>query len=350
MVGSRGLGVDTLNACEAGEDLAASYASLFRELTAVFRARGLGAEEAKDLAQEALVRTFVHLKRHGRTQPDLRPLAHTIARRLYVERGRRVRPQLVELPEAEHIADPAPEPVEQLVSVEERRDVRDALASLTPRHRRVVTMWMSGLRPAEIARELGIKRNAADALLHRARRQLATKLDPSKVTLGVLGILVTRLRAATRRIVDSVFSLDPSGSLTQAASGLAAIGIAAVLLAASGAAPKHDRFTKGPGDAMRTSANISAISGGSTAAATVRNYAPNVQPVEPARRVLVDVRDHRAHVDTGSDGPLGDFGDIDLNTWHDRDEIDRGMIGPLLDEATNGLCSAALACSVTGTE
>ena len=150
---------------------------------------------------------------------------------------------MVELPEAEYIVDPSPEPVEHIVKTEERQDVRDALASLTPRHRRVVTMWMSGLRPAEIARELGIKRNAADALLHRARRQLAMKLDPSRVTFGVLGILVLRLRAATRRIVDSAFSLDPSGSLTQAASGLATLGVAAVLITAGSASGTHGTLT-----------------------------------------------------------------------------------------------------------
>ncbi|MGH2760305.1 MAG: RNA polymerase sigma factor [Actinomycetota bacterium] len=260
-MGSLQLGVETLDDHAAGEDLAASYAKLFKELSATFRARGLGADEANDLAQESLVRTFVHLKRHGRTQPDLRPLAHTIARRLYVERGRKMRPRMVELPEAEHIADPAPEPVEHIVRVEERRDVREALASLTPRHRRIVTMWMSGLRPAEIARELGIKRNAADALLHRARRQLAMKLDPSRVTLGVLGIFVLRMRAAGRRIFDSVFSIDPTGTLTQAASGLATIGVAAILIASATHGGTHATLT--PHDARTDpSAVVQGIEGG----------------------------------------------------------------------------------------
>ena len=214
----------------AAEDLGASYASLFRELTATFRARGLGSEEANDLAQESLVRTFVHLKRHGRTQPDLRPLAHTIGRRLYAERGRRLRPRFVDLPEAEHLADPTPEPVDQVVASEERADVHAAMRSLTPRHRRVVTLWMSGLRPADIARELGIKRNAADALLHRARRQLASKLDPSRATLGLFGIAMLRIRGLFRRAVDAVSSLDPTGSVAQATTGLAVVGVTAALM------------------------------------------------------------------------------------------------------------------------
>jgi RNA polymerase sigma factor (sigma-70 family) len=306
LVGSLELGVDTSKVRAAGEDLAASYASLFRELTAVFRARGLGTEEANDLAQESLVRTFIHLKRHGRTQPDLRPLTHTIARRLYIERGRRSRPHMVELPEAEHIADPAPEPMEHIVRVEERRDVRDALASLTPRHRRVVTMWMSGLRPAQIARELGIKRNAADALLHRARRQLATKLDPSKVTFGILGVLVLRLRAATRRIVDGVFSLDPSGSLTQAASGLATIGVAAVLISAAAQSPTHKTLT--PDDQnSTTSAVVDGVEGRSGVAVRSAEKSASVVPSEiPALREY-RFRGSRAVTNpaTGEQGRLG---------------------------------------------
>jgi RNA polymerase sigma factor (sigma-70 family) len=336
LVGSLELGVDTLNAREAGEDLAASYASLFRELTAVFRARGLGAEEAKDLAQEALVRTFVHLKRHGRTQPDLRPLAHTIARRLYVERGRRVRPQLVELPEAEHIADPAPLPVEHLVTVEERQDVRDALASLTPRHRRVVTMWMSGLRPAEIARELGIKRNAADALLHRARRQLATKLDPSKVTFGVLGILVLRLRAATRRIVDGVFSLDPSGSLTQAASGLATIGVAAVLISAAAQSPTHKTLTPDDHNST-TSAVVDGVEGRSGIAMRSAEKNASVVPSE-----IPALREYRFRGSKQVRNPAtGDEGRLGVDIVYIPEE-NPDVVDQILEQAISAGCQTGL--------
>jgi RNA polymerase sigma-70 factor (ECF subfamily) len=293
---------------EAGEDLAASYATLFRELTSVFRARGLGSEEAADLAQETLVRTFVHLKRHGKTQPDLRPLAHTIARRLYVERGRRTRPRLVELPEAENLADPSPEPIDHVVSVEERQDVRDALASLAPRHRRVVSMWMGGLRPAEIARELGIKRNAADALLHRARRQLAMKLDPSKVTFGVLGVFVLRLRAASRRIVDGVLGLDPSGSLTQAASGLATIGIAAVLMSAAPNTGTHSTLTPEDLDSS-TSAVVNVVeeSAGRIAGQTSGQRASSSSTDIPAALSEYRLRGSRQMTNpaTGKPGRLG---------------------------------------------
>ncbi|HYZ91632.1 MAG TPA: sigma-70 family RNA polymerase sigma factor [Actinomycetota bacterium] len=264
----------------AAEDLGASYASLFRELGAAFRARGLGGEEANDLAQESLVRTFVHLKRHGRTQEDLRPLAHTIARRLYAERGRRLRPRFVELPEAEHLADPTPEPIEQVVASEERADVHAALKELTPRHRRVVSLWMSGLRPAEIAHELGIKRNAADALLHRARRQLAMKLDPSHATLGLFGIAMLRVRSVFRRAVDAVSSFDPSGSIAQATTGLAVVGIGAVLMIATPSAT--DSRPVGPTDAVAT--RVASVEGApATADGTVVSRARD--PVDAPRYI-----------------------------------------------------------------
>lgn len=223
-----------------------SYASLFSELSGTFRARGLTAEEARDLAQESLVRTFVHLKRHGQTRPDLRPLAHTIAKRLYVERGRCMRPQFVDLPQAEEVVDPAPQPADVIVAMEERRDVQAALRALGPRHRRVISLWMGGLRPAEIARELGIKRNAADALLHRARRQLASKLDPGRGALGLIGLVVLRLRTGVRRVVDAVAGLDPSGSAAQAGAGLAVAGLAAVLLAMSPNGTELPKSEAGP--------------------------------------------------------------------------------------------------------
>lgn len=230
----------------AAEDLDASYTALFRELSGAFRARGLGAEEARDLAQESLVRTFVHLKRHGRTRPDLRPLAHTIAKRLYVERGRRRRPHLVDLPEAEAVADTAPEPLDEVVAREQREGVHAALRSLTPRHRRAVSMWMQGLRPAEIARELGIKRNAADALLHRARRQLALRLDrhgPGGSSLGLVATVTLQVRSLFRRAADGIARLDPSGAAAQATAGLAVAGVAAVLLAAVPAEHGRSRTT-----------------------------------------------------------------------------------------------------------
>ena len=87
---------------------------------------------------------------------------------------------------------------------------------------------MEGRTPSEIARELGIKRNAVDAILHRARRSLAAKLDGG----GVLGRLRTvRVPHPVPRAPrdDAVTSVDPSGQAAPAGLAFATMGMAAVL-------------------------------------------------------------------------------------------------------------------------
>lgn len=214
---------------ETDDDFTASYRSTLGRLVGSFRAKGIPPDEAADLANETMVRMLVHLKRHGRDRTDLGPLVRTIARNLLVERVRRQAPVIVPLGEDIDVADDALEPVDQLLASERRAAVRDAIHSLSPRHRHVVGLWMEGRSPNDIARELGVKRNAVDAILHRARRSLAAKLNGGGV-LSVFGALGFRLRVLARRVSDSVLSVDPSGQ--SASAGLAAfatMGMAAVL-------------------------------------------------------------------------------------------------------------------------
>jgi RNA polymerase sigma-70 factor, ECF subfamily len=205
------------------------YPTLFRDLVATFRSRGVGREESQDLAQETILRTLVHLRRHGRSADDLGPLVRTIGRNLFIERIRRAKPEVVEL--SDTIEDDSPEPADLVVESERRQQIYAALQSLTPRHRRVVVLWMQGLTPGQIARELGIKRNAADAILHRARRRLASVLEGDRGALAVVGLAGVRIRFVARRAIDAVGSFDSGGLLTNAATGLAAVGIAVVLSA-----------------------------------------------------------------------------------------------------------------------
>lgn len=323
----------------AAEELDASYASLFRELTSVFRSRGVGIEEARDLAQESLVRTFVHLKRHGQTRPDLRPLAHTIAKRLYVERGRRARPQLVDLPEAEEVADPGPLPADAVVALEDQAMVHRALRTLAPRHRRVISLWMTGSRPAEIARELGIKRNAADALLHRARRQLALKLDPSRATLGLIGLVVLRVRMGLRRLADAVANVDPTGSAVQATAGIAVAGVAAVLLATQpGATPRErtePRLFRGP-----------------VAAAHQEDLAPPTRDPSQTRGVVAaDPQANRIERRLTVDPWAGEDSQGPAEAWlryRDDGDDDSSKLAPLLDPVVVRTCRTAADLCETG--
>ncbi len=330
------MGID-LQERGAIDALDASYSSLFSELSGAFRARGLTSEEARDLAQESLVRTFVHLKRHGQTRPDLRPLAHTIAKRLYVERGRRPRPQFVDLPQAENVADPAPQPADAIVAMEEQRDVQAALRSLAPRHRRVISLWMSGMRPAEIAQELGIKRNAADALLHRARRQLATKLDPTRTALGIFGLFALRLRSSVRRLVDAVASFDPSGSVTQAGTGLATAAIAALLLVATPASGSASKVDAHRGRSAEAVTDVAAAAGTGEKASSAKIAVP-----PPVREVTypVTVGPRFRNPTTGEEDELA----LDVIYLPEREGND--VLDPVLEPTVRLTCGAAPgACS-----
>lgn len=217
------VGIDT------DDDFSASYRSSLSRLVGFFRAKGIPRDEAADLANETMVRMLVHLKRHGRDRTDLGPLVRTIARNLLIERVRKQAPVIVPLGEDVDVADDALEPVDQLVASERQQAVRSAIAALSPRHRHVVGLWMDGRSPAEIARELGIKRNAVDAILHRARRSLAAKLDGGGV-VGAFAIIAFRFRSFTRRAANTVLVVDPSGQSASAAGlAFATVGMAAVL-------------------------------------------------------------------------------------------------------------------------
>ncbi len=224
-----------VSAFPTDEDFTASYRSSLGRLVGFFRAKGVPRDEAVDLANETMVRMLVHLKRHGRDRTDLGPLVRTIARNLVVERVRKQAPVIVPLGDDIDVADDALEPVDQLVASERSQAVRTAIGSLSPRHRHVVGLWMDGRTPTEIARELGIKRNAVDAILHRARRSLAAKLDGGGV-FGVLGVFSLRLRSLVRRLTEFTVGADPSGNISGTTTTLAAAGLAAALTLASPAA------------------------------------------------------------------------------------------------------------------
>jgi RNA polymerase sigma-70 factor (ECF subfamily) len=224
------------------EDFASLYRARLGHLEGFFRAKGIGAEEASDLAHETVLRTILHLKRHGRSQEDVAPLTRTIARNLLVERLRRRGPLTVSLSDEIDAPDDSPGPSELAIQSERREAVRAAVSSLSPRHRRVIELWMQGRSPAEIARVLGIKRNAADAILHRARRTLASSLGP-KALWGSVVLAWFRMRAGTKHAAHTLAAWSPdSAAVAPVGVSIATVGLAAVLtLGASGQASTSGR-------------------------------------------------------------------------------------------------------------
>jgi RNA polymerase sigma-70 factor (ECF subfamily) len=285
-----------------------AYPQLLASLSGWFRSRGVPREESKDLGQETIVRTLVHLKRHGRRGEDLKPLVFTIARNLLTERARRGVGNVVTLTEDIDVADPSPTPLDSVMAGEERSAVSAAIASLGPRHRRVVELWMRGETPADIARTLGIKRNAADALLHRARRRLATVLRESGQAFGgFLGLWGLRVR----RTVHAIAQTDPGALVAQAAGALAAVTAAGAIAigGTSIASPAH------PGSVPRP-APVAAHSGTPRVVAPVRPATTRITTADPASRVEASLPAQRASATATVplDGPAGS--DWGVTIWH----------------------------------
>jgi RNA polymerase sigma factor (sigma-70 family) len=214
-------------------ELDRSYVTTFRRLVRIFRSRGFTADEADEFAQEAITRALSHLDKHGRRGADLMPLLNTIAKNLIVERfrtgGREVPVEF-----GTQMVGDVPDPADVVARRDHARRLRHALDDLPDRQRRALLMTLEGLAPADIARELGVKRNAADAILHRARRQLALKLKESRDgAWGVAGLLGLRVRNATRRLAGWSYVPEVAGTYGQALAGLA---LAAILVVSPSAA------------------------------------------------------------------------------------------------------------------
>lgn len=323
--------VQELSTEDAFSAVGPSYPHLLSAVTGLVRARGVPNEEAKDLGQEAIVRTLIHLKRHGQRGDDLKPLVFTIARNLLIERARGLAGTVVGLSDEIDVADGSPGPFEQVVENEERTAVAAALMSLGSRHRRVIEMWMRGDNPAEIARTLGIKRNAADALLHRARRRLASIL---RETGGALGSFIGVLGFRLRRAVFVLSNCDPSALLAQAASFVAAVGIAGALVVGPGVQAERAGVAR-TSSIARSPTSIATrrtASGEKTAGATSRGTLGTTRVDAQIGTQHAEVSTNVIDPKTGKPGPVG------VDIWH-KPGSGRGSSEAVLDAGTKTLCT-----------
>ncbi len=144
---------------------------------AALRARA--PREAEDLFQ----RFWVHLLEKGLAGADptrpLGPYLVTIALNLCrKEMGRR---RGVPLEEAGMLPDPGPGPADEAVLAEDRSGLREALSTLSPRDRLILTLVeMHGLPQARVAEALGVAPDSVSTLVGRARKRLRERLDSGK--------------------------------------------------------------------------------------------------------------------------------------------------------------------------
>lgn len=131
---------------------------------------------AEDVVQETFARAWTHMDRL-RAREEVGPWLYRVARNLCVDTYRARRrlvwsdslPSRLEEGDRPETADP----LRHVEREEDRRLVRDALATLTDRHRDVLCLRdIEGIAYEELGRRHGLSREGARAVLARARRRL----------------------------------------------------------------------------------------------------------------------------------------------------------------------------------
>ncbi|WP_202620508.1 RNA polymerase sigma factor [Methylocystis heyeri] len=144
-----------------------------------FLTRKVGADDAPDLAQEAVLRVLRHAERGVVENPAslLRVTAMNLARD-FARRRRTEGKYVVGGLTVDELAGSAPSPAARLEATQSASRVFDALDSLSPRCREVFVMRrFENLHQEEIARRLGISRNMVEKHLRTAFRELKQALD-----------------------------------------------------------------------------------------------------------------------------------------------------------------------------
>ncbi|HEX9711956.1 MAG TPA: sigma-70 family RNA polymerase sigma factor [Actinomycetota bacterium] len=360
-------------------ELGEGYHATFARLCRMFRARGVPPSETADLAQETIARTLLHLRRRGLMDPGrsnghaangngngtngngtngngarrlelpadagIEPLIKRIAINLLIDRARAAAPKMLPIDGAEEIAQPGLDPSDEVARRQQRAQVHRAIGDLSSRHRTAMLLSLEGLTPAEIATHLGIRRNAADALLYRARRSLAKHLSTlGGLIRGLAVIIALRLRALARR--PEATTLSDAAFAGQAVLGIAAATLGTLLVLTLPASTEADAAV--PPIAVEAPVSAGADIASVEAPATIT---PEKDVVEPTRtagvspRTDIDVQGHEVHTGAGFKDPAtGQDEEFGLDLIHERDEADRGVAGPMLDSVTEFTCDTATAC------
>lgn len=135
---------------------------------------------AEDLAQEAFVRL---LDRRVEGEPrQLRAWLYKVATHLMRERVRLIDNRRRLLEENPVTPGAPPDPEGELGRREDVRRVREALAALEPRDRKLLLLREEGFSYRELAEVLEVKSTSIGTLLARARRRFAEALEPEDET------------------------------------------------------------------------------------------------------------------------------------------------------------------------
>ena len=242
----------------------AAIPELDRSLESTYRAhypalirrarRWLPPSEAEDLVQETFLRAWMH---HGESSPGI-PWLMTVLRNLAIDRSRRIHPDLTDDPASLEAGDGVDETAEKVVALEDRRRVRDALASLTAQQRAVITLreW-AGMTQQEIADSLGTTVPSVESLLLRGRRRLKKALTHAMAAvLWPTSELWRKMKGIAAPVAGG------PGAVSGWSSAVASLATAATVVAAGAAAPLGASGPVGPPPEDRVVGTSAASPGG----------------------------------------------------------------------------------------
>lgn len=319
---------------ELPPELGDGYELMFARLQRMFRARGVSSHDAADMAQETAARLIVHLRRRG-LDPNpihegVNALVNRIAINLLIDRARSGRDESVALENAHEIAG-AEDPADVISRKQRVHAVRTAVAGLSQRHRRAIALSLDGMGPAEIAVDFGIERNAADALLYRARRRLAESLRIEHIGAAI-AIVFDRLRSSARRsdIASPLLNAAPAGMHL-------ATGIVGLAMTASFGLPPATTPSVAP---ERTPVLV--------AATEIGEPAPVLSVTIPTERgsAALQPTTKREKVSVSAKVPGRQAGEDSLGVHLWREQDGDGKTGPVLDQGSAAACSTG-ACTAS---
>ena len=212
------------------------YATHYRPLVAMCRRLSVSTD-GEELAQEAFLRAWSSWERYAPNRPFW-PWVSTIARRLCIDHGRRLRTAQLRGPYAvDRHEGSAATPEELYEANEEYRWARAALEQLRPEQRRVIRLRdVEGWSYDRIADHEGVTVESVRGSLRRARSRL--RLVYAQMSSGSPAIVVLAfLRDLRRRLTGLAHRVEVNASQLGMVSARAADAVAALVVLAMGAAP-----------------------------------------------------------------------------------------------------------------
>lgn len=163
----------------AGEDADAFGELYYRykpEIVSFIRSRFRGdVTRAEDVVAQIFSNAF--RSRHRYREGNVRGWLYQIARNAVTDEFRRVRP-LIPLDDFNELVDREQGILEQMTAREAAEELRRAVAALPPPQDEILNLRMAGLTIPQIAKRLGISREAARSSMYRAFRKLRGELGP----------------------------------------------------------------------------------------------------------------------------------------------------------------------------